>query len=127
MNAERPRGVRSRAAEEPEVWLACTACQLVYQPDPSAFESGATGCPRCGGWTWIAQLGSPDRTTPRRVTPPGSVAAPQTRRTRHAVGQAMVRADRVTTPGGGRVLSCSDPAVSPPRSPAGSGSPTTSR
>ena len=50
----------------PVIWLACTSCQLVYQPDPSAFESGATGCPRCGGWTWIAQLGSPDPTTPEK-------------------------------------------------------------
>ena len=77
MSAERQRGVRSRAAEEQEVWLACTACQLVYQPDRSAFESGATGCPRCGGWTWIAQLASPDGTTQRSVTAPGPVAAPQ--------------------------------------------------
>jgi len=42
------------------VWLACTACQLVYQPDLSVFDSGASGCPRCGGWTWTAQLGTGD-------------------------------------------------------------------
>jgi hypothetical protein len=42
----------------PVVRLACTACQLVYQPDPAAFGTGSTGCPRCGGWTWIAQLGT---------------------------------------------------------------------
>jgi hypothetical protein len=42
----------------PVVRLACTACQLVYEPDPAAFGTGNTGCPRCGGWTWIAQLGA---------------------------------------------------------------------
>jgi len=53
---------QTQPVEMPVIWLACTSCQLVYQPDQSAFESGATGCPRCGGWTWIAQLGSPDPT-----------------------------------------------------------------
>ncbi len=43
----------------PVVSLACTACQLVYQPDPAAFCSGRTGCPECGGWTWVAQLSPP--------------------------------------------------------------------
>jgi hypothetical protein len=42
----------------PGVKLACTACQLVYQPDRFAFGSGKSGCPRRGGWTWIAQLGT---------------------------------------------------------------------
>jgi hypothetical protein len=53
-------GIRVGAVPRPVpvLRLACTACQLVYQPDLSAFESGATGCPRCGGWTWIAQLGA---------------------------------------------------------------------
>lgn len=46
------------AADVAVVALACTACQWVYQPDRAAFESGRTGCPRCGGWTWIAQLGT---------------------------------------------------------------------
>jgi PHP family Zn ribbon phosphoesterase len=41
---------------EPVVTLACTSCQLVYTLDPAGFGSGNTGCPRCGGWTWIAQL-----------------------------------------------------------------------
>jgi hypothetical protein len=40
----------------PAVKLACTACQFVYEPDPAAFGNGSTGCRRCGGWTWIAQL-----------------------------------------------------------------------
>ena len=47
-----------RVAGPPVVTLVCTSCQLVYQPDLAAFESGRTGCPRCGGWTWIAQLGT---------------------------------------------------------------------
>jgi WhiB family redox-sensing transcriptional regulator len=40
------------------VRLACTGCQLVWEPDLAAFGTGDTGCPRCGGWTWIAQLGT---------------------------------------------------------------------
>ena len=95
MNAQNQR---IQPAAMPVIWLACTSCQLVYQLDQSAFEAGATGCPRCGGWTWIAQLGTD-----------------------------QVGTDCVTTPCRRRVLSSSDPAVSPPRSPAGSGSPTTSR
>ncbi len=44
--------------EVPVVRLACTACQLVWEPDLAAFGTGTTGCPRCSGWTWIAQLGT---------------------------------------------------------------------
>jgi rubredoxin len=44
------------AGPGPVVNLACTACQYVYQPDLADFDTGNTGCPRCGGWTWIAQL-----------------------------------------------------------------------
>jgi hypothetical protein len=40
------------------VRLACTACQLVWEPDLAAFGTGNAGCPRCSGWTWIAQLGT---------------------------------------------------------------------
>ena len=47
-----------RACGIPVVRLACTACQLVWEPDLAAFGTGATGCPRCSGWTWIAQLGT---------------------------------------------------------------------
>ncbi|MCA1696286.1 MAG: hypothetical protein LC749_17075 [Actinobacteria bacterium] len=43
-------------APVPMVKLACTACQHVYESDLADFGSGNTGCPRCGGWTWIAQL-----------------------------------------------------------------------
>jgi len=51
------KGPRPRALPAaPGVWLACTSCQLVYQPDVADFTRGSTGCPRCHGWTWIAQL-----------------------------------------------------------------------
>ena len=46
------------SATVPVVSLACTSCQLVYVPDLADFSAGNTGCPRCGGWTWIAQLGT---------------------------------------------------------------------
>jgi hypothetical protein len=50
-------GVTHRAAPgTPVVRLACTSCQLVWEPDLAAFGTGKTGCPRCSGWTWIAQL-----------------------------------------------------------------------
>jgi hypothetical protein len=57
----------------PVVRLACTACQLVYEPDFAAFDTGNTGCPRCGGWTWIAQLGaSPSDHAPLTATGGGA-------------------------------------------------------
>lgn len=37
------------------VVLACTSCQHVFQPTLIP-QVGQTGCERCGGWTWIAQL-----------------------------------------------------------------------
>ncbi len=78
----------------PVVVLACTTCQHVYTPDPADFAGGRTGCPLCGGWTWIAQLG-----------PTESPVSPTTSANAHA-----------------------DPAVTPPRTSAGSAaSPTTSR
>lgn len=40
-----------------KVTLACTACQHVYVPNLASFDTGLTGCPLCGGWTWIAELG----------------------------------------------------------------------
>jgi hypothetical protein len=40
------------------VQLACVGCQHAYEPDLADFETGHTGCPRCGGWTWIAELGT---------------------------------------------------------------------
>ncbi|PZS34681.1 MAG: hypothetical protein DLM61_03170 [Pseudonocardiales bacterium] len=56
MTAERRSDVARLGELLPVVKLACTACQLVYTPDPANFETGNTGCPRCGGWTWIAEL-----------------------------------------------------------------------
>jgi hypothetical protein len=86
----------------PVVQLACTACQLVYEPDLADFGTGNTGCPRCGGWTWIAQLG---------------------------IGEwaAVASADGPAAQPRALENTCSDPAVTPPRTPAGSGSPLTSR
>jgi hypothetical protein len=86
----------------PVVRLACTACQLVYEPDLVDFGTGNTGCPRCGGWTWIAQLAN------------GEWSAVTS--TDHGVAQPQSFKN-----------ACSDPAVTPPRTPAGSGSPLTSR
>lgn len=82
--------------------LACMACQQVYEPSVADFGSGSTGCPWCGGWTWVAQLGpaewsagsGSERLAPRQQAFDGT---------------------------------CPDLAVTPPRTPAGSGSPTTSR
>ena len=51
-----PAHLRPAPGPGPVVKLACTACQYVYQPDLADFDTGNTGCPRCGGWTWIAQL-----------------------------------------------------------------------
>jgi hypothetical protein len=53
-------GIRVGAVPGPDpvLRLACTACQLVYEPDVADFGNGNTGCPQCGGWTWIAHLGA---------------------------------------------------------------------
>jgi hypothetical protein len=64
-----PRPVAATAMPSQVVQLACTACQLVYEPDLAAFDTGNTGCPRCGGWTWIAYLGaSPSDHAPLTAT-----------------------------------------------------------
>jgi hypothetical protein len=57
----------------PVVTLMCTACELVFEPELATFGTGTTGCPECGGWTWIAHL----RTTEcPRVTGPEHPAPP---------------------------------------------------
>jgi hypothetical protein len=56
MSRDGEHAVAHRAAGVSVLTLACTACQLVYEPDLAAFGTGTTGCPRCSGWTWIAQL-----------------------------------------------------------------------
>lgn len=46
----------SRAATA-QLVLGCTACPhlwLVTESNWTGLES--TGCPRCGGWSWLAQL-----------------------------------------------------------------------
>ena len=58
MSANREREAPHEVTGVQALTLTCTACQLVYEPDPTAFGTGTTGCPRCGGWTWIAHLGS---------------------------------------------------------------------
>ena len=60
-------GITRPPNEVPVVQLACTSCQLVYEPDTTDFGTGHTACPRCGGWTWIAQL----------ATTPGDVGGVQ--------------------------------------------------
>lgn len=47
------------AAETARVVLACTTCEHVYEPDLDTWDGGETGCPRCGGWTFIAELAEP--------------------------------------------------------------------
>lgn len=41
------------------VVVCCTPCQRAWKPDPRGWpEPVATGCPDCGGWTWIGELGA---------------------------------------------------------------------
>lgn len=63
MSVDREGEASRSAAGVVVVKLACTRCELVYEPDFADFGTGRTGCPRCGGWTWIAQLA----TTPADV------------------------------------------------------------
>jgi hypothetical protein len=56
MSADRERPATRRVCGVAVVRLACTTCQLVWEPDLADFGTGQTGCPRCHGWTWIAQL-----------------------------------------------------------------------
>ncbi|GAY08571.1 hypothetical protein TOK_2328 [Pseudonocardia sp. N23] len=40
--------------------LACTACCHTFIPTCSEItQLGATGCPRCQGWTWLVSLSAP--------------------------------------------------------------------
>jgi formate dehydrogenase maturation protein FdhE len=50
--------------EASAVVLACTGCDHAWEVslDDMAGEAaaaGATGCPECGGWTWVGQLTEP--------------------------------------------------------------------
>ena len=89
-------------AKVPVVQLACTGCQCVYELDVADFGTGHTGCPRCGGWTWMAQLAAAEWSA---VTSANHLDVEQ-------------QASDSTSP---------DPAVLPPRNPTGPGSPTTSQ
>lgn len=40
--------------------LGCTGCQHLFIPTAVAWSDlASTGCPRCGGWTWLASLSDP--------------------------------------------------------------------
>jgi predicted nucleic acid-binding Zn-ribbon protein len=42
------------------VLLSCTACQHLWTPTPDAWSDPiSTGCPRCGGWTWLVTNDAP--------------------------------------------------------------------
>ena len=70
MTGEHGRHVIRLLHRFPLIKLACTTCQLIYEPDLADFSTGNTGCPQCRGWTWIAQLDS----TEWPVTPPRTPA-----------------------------------------------------
>lgn len=40
-----------------KVQLGCTTCQHMWSPTGDCWQTGTTGCPRCGGWTFIASYG----------------------------------------------------------------------
>ena len=44
-------------AKVASVVLVCTACQHTWEPDlldpNDRVALASTGCPLCGGWTWI--------------------------------------------------------------------------
>ena len=50
-------------AEVASVVLVCTACRHTWEPDlldpTDRSEAASTGCPLCGGWTWIGQITEP--------------------------------------------------------------------
>jgi len=44
--------------------LICHSCQDAWEPDlsdPASLSAGVTGCRRCGGWMWLAEITEPDR------------------------------------------------------------------
>lgn len=44
-----------------DVVLVCTECDQTWSPDywSAPGEAMSSGCPHCGGWTWMGQLAAP--------------------------------------------------------------------
>ena len=41
--------------------LVCCGCEHAWEPDlTEPGELSGTGCPRCGGWTWLGEITQPD-------------------------------------------------------------------
>jgi Zn-finger nucleic acid-binding protein len=41
--------------------LVCTACRHAFAPAAEQWaDLTVTGCPRCGGWTWLASTDAHD-------------------------------------------------------------------
>jgi predicted nucleic acid-binding Zn-ribbon protein len=48
--------------------LACTDCPHVFVPTQHQLdELASTGCPNCGGWTWLVSTTCPDDVPAPRV------------------------------------------------------------
>jgi hypothetical protein len=49
-----------RGPDRAGLLLVCTDCQYAWEPDlldpTDQGEAMSTGCPLCGGWTWIGEL-----------------------------------------------------------------------
>lgn len=37
--------------------LGCRDCAHTWTPAGDCWQTGATGCPNCGGWTFLASYG----------------------------------------------------------------------
>ncbi len=57
--------------------LICHSCEHAWEPDltdPGELDGSETGCPRCGGWTWLGEITEPEsapadaRTTRKRAS-----------------------------------------------------------
>lgn len=47
----------SRGTAAPTVLLGCTACSRMWAPTcADGSPDTPTGCPRCGGWTWLVTI-----------------------------------------------------------------------
>ncbi len=59
-----PRATTDRAGRSgPRMVLICHSCQDAWELDPTEpteLPSSQTGCPRCGGWTWLGEITEPD-------------------------------------------------------------------